>query len=88
MRLNKVICFFIIVLLIISFMIILKNIINPTLPEIKYWKEYTVKEGDTLYTIIDHDNGYDFRNIIDLVKEHNNIENSIYPSQVIEIPVW
>ena len=56
-------------------------------PEVEYWEEYTVKYGDTLWTIVPQNNNYDVRVIINMVKEHNNIGSDIIVGQIIELPV-
>jgi len=62
--------------------------LKPNYPEVSYWKEYVVQPGDTLWNIVPKDDNYDIRDIIDLVKEHNNIKDIIYAYEKIELPVW
>ena len=58
-------------------------------PNIKVtsWEEYKVGAGDTLWTIVPTTNKYDIRDVIDLVKNHNNIGDTLNIGQVIELPV-
>ncbi len=51
------------------------------------WERYIVQPGDTLWTIMP-DSRYDVRDLMDITKEHNNLDSSkLFIGQIIEIPV-
>ncbi|NLT96229.1 MAG: LysM peptidoglycan-binding domain-containing protein [Clostridia bacterium] len=52
--------------------------------------EINVKTGDSLWTLADiyDNNKIDLRKLIYEIKEINNIGDTIYPGQVIKIPVY
>lgn len=52
------------------------------------WVEYVIQPGDTLWAIVERNDNYDIRVIIDEVKARNNIDENLIPYTVIEIPVW
>lgn len=52
------------------------------------WVEYVIQPGDTLWTIVERNDNYDIRVIIDEVKAHNNIDENLIPYTVIELPDW
>ncbi|MDN5323854.1 MAG: hypothetical protein PWQ67_2308 [Clostridia bacterium] len=51
--------------------------------------QVTVKPGDSLWLIADRydDNKTDLRKLIYQIKQINNINDTIYPGQVLEIPL-
>lgn len=79
------------ILVIIVFVLMLGAVkaLEPDVPEVNHWEEYRVKPGDTLWNIVPGMDGYDVRDMIDLVIEHNGIKSSgLIAYDIIELPVW
>lgn len=66
------------------------NTLLPKLEEQVKWETVQVKQGDTLWSIIDKHNSdvVDVRDLVYLTKEHNHISSRIEPGMVIKIPVY
>lgn len=63
---------------------------NKTSYEPLAWKEIRVSTGDTLWGICEEEYGnvkYDFRRVIDIIEEHNNIKTCLQPGY-IEVPIF
>lgn len=74
------------IVIIIAVLAVVYDAMTPNINVIS-WQEYKVKSGDTLWTIVPNADKYDIRDVIDLVKEHNNIGDVLNIGQVIELPV-
>lgn len=64
------------------------KVLEPKVPDIVNWEKYMVKSGDTLWSITPYKEGYDIRDLIDCIQNHNNIDAMIFPGDIIEIPMW
>ena len=57
---------------------------------------YTVEKGDTLWNIVAHNcfsstevrNHYDIREVIELVRDWNDVGNYIYPGDTLVLPYY
>lgn len=79
------------IMAIIIFAIILGAVkaLEPKCPEVNHWEKYSVRPGDTLWSIVPSADGYDIRDMIDCVIEHNELESAgLVAYDVIELPVW
>ena len=74
------------IVIIVAVLAVVYDAMTPNINVIS-WQEYKVKSGDTLWTIVPNADKYDIRDVIDLVKEHNNIGDVLNIGQVIELPV-
>lgn len=84
---KEFVLFLIVILIIVALGFIAISGLNGNSPEIVGWESYSVQAGDTLWTIMP-DSKYDVRDLMDITKEHNNLESSkLYIGQIIEIPV-
>lgn len=67
----------------------IRNAISPRVPEDVIWKEYAVQPGDSLWSVVPHDNSYDIRDIVKMVADYNEIEDyNLIPYTVIYVPEW
>lgn len=64
------------------------KVLEPKIPDVASWEKYMVKNGDTLWSITPYKEGYDIRDLIDCIQNHNNIDAMIFPGDIIEIPIW
>ena len=88
-RKNNMICVIIFILLIISMIIGFVITLQPKYPEVEQWQTYKVRSGDTLWDIVPHKDGYDIRDLIQVVHEYNELTSSgLEEGDVIELPVW
>ena len=81
--------------IIISTIIILVCVIlmanSFSMPEPVSYESYVVKSGDTLWEIAQQSDGwnkYDGHDIIDDICERSNCTATIYPGQVVYIPMY
>lgn len=86
--LRTFILIFIILCVIVYGYEILKNIHITKSVVVEKWETYQVKRGDTLWDIVPRNDDFDTRDIVRVVKEHNDIGQYLYEDQVIELPVW
>lgn len=77
---------FVFIFIIVAVLIVVYDAMTPNV-KVTSWEEYKVSAGDTLWTIVPTTNKYDIRDVIDLVKEHNNIGDTLNIGQIIELPV-
>ena len=72
--------------------IIVVSLINLfKVPSPIYFKKYVVEKGDTLWSIASLSNGYDkmdTREIVEAIEQKNNTSATIFPGQIIYIPMY
>lgn len=86
---TMIFCVIVFLATIIGIMFMFVDALTPEFPSVESWYRYKVKDGDTLWDITPLVDGYDIRDLINVVKEHNNLSNSgLTAGDVIELPVW
>lgn len=77
------------IILVVGIILGFINLLKPNYPDVNEWYKYKVKSGDTLWNITPLVDGYDIRDLIHVVKVHNNLSSSgLETGDVIELPVW
>lgn len=67
----------------------IRNAISPRTPDNVIWTEYAVMPGDSIWSVVPHDNNYDIRDIVKMTADYNNIEDyNLIPYTVIYVPTW
>lgn len=65
------------------------QVLKPDIPEVDHWEEYRIKPGDTLWSITPYKDGYDIRDLIQEVIDHNSLTSAnLIAYEIIEIPSW
>ena len=86
---NSVLFTIIFVLLIFAIIVGFVIALRPDYPDVEQWYSYKVRSGDTLWDIVPHKDGYDIRDLIQVVREYNELTSSgLEEGDVIELPVW
>ncbi len=81
--------FIIAAIVILAFVLFVANVF--AMPEPVDYERYVVKSGDTLWEIAQQSDGwnkYDGHSIIDDICERSNCTATIYPGQVVYIPMY
>lgn len=89
-KIKRGIIYFIIMAIILTVLVAgAVQALKPDTPEVSRWVSYRVKPGDTLWSIVPAVDGYDIRDMIDLVIKHNDIQaTGLIAYDVIELPIW
>lgn len=63
--------------------------LKPNVPEVDHWEQYMIKPGDTLWIITPSKDGYDIRDMIQEIIDHNSLGSAnLIAYEIIEIPCW
>lgn len=84
-----IIYFLIMTVIIVGISYLSIQMLQPKIPEVDHWESYVIRPGDTLWSIVPYEDGYDIRDMIDFVIEHNSLPSAnLIAFETIEIPSW
>ena len=71
--------------------VLIISIVNACQPKIVGYDIHVAESGDTLWSFAKMSNGYDYidgQTIVDDIKEASGIDDTIYPGDVIKVPIY
>ena len=76
-----IIYFLIMTVIIVGISYLSIQMLQPKIPEVDHWESYVIRPGDTLWSIVPYEDGYDI--------EHNSLPSAnLIAFETIEIPSW